>query len=247
MPVRPFLLLATRAENAAADDEYEAMLRYGGLSAEQLTRVRLEAAPLPSDLDLDDFSGVILGGSPFNTCDPIERKSADQVRVEADVTRLLDEVVPRDFPMLGACYGIGSIGTHQGGVVDQTFGEPVSAVTVTLTAQGRADPLFADSPERFEAFVGHKEAIRTLPPSAVRLASSPGCPVQAFRVGRNIYATQYHPELDAVGIAIRTDAYADHGYFEPGAAKSLKAMARAVDVSEAPRILRAFCARYARD
>ena len=47
----PFLLLASRAEDTAAEDEYAAYLRYGGLEERELHRVRLEAAPLPA-LDL---------------------------------------------------------------------------------------------------------------------------------------------------------------------------------------------------
>ena len=58
----PFLLLASRAEDAAAEDEYAAYLRYGGLEERELRRVRLEAAPLPA-LDLSQFSGVIVGGN----------------------------------------------------------------------------------------------------------------------------------------------------------------------------------------
>ena len=45
--MRPFLLLATRAEDAAADDEYAAFLRFSGLDEPMLRRVRLERAPLP--------------------------------------------------------------------------------------------------------------------------------------------------------------------------------------------------------
>ncbi|MFV0457651.1 MAG: glutamine amidotransferase [Actinomycetales bacterium] len=245
--MRPFLLLATRAEDAPADSEYAAMLRYGGLQGEELVRHRLEAVPLPADLDLDRYSGVILGGSPFNNSDPQTTKSAVQLRVESDMARLLDVVIARDFPLLGACYGVGSVGTHQGGTVDRRYGEPVSAVTITLTDAGRQDALFAEAPASFRAFVGHKEAISVLPPSAVRLAGSAACPVQAFRVGRNVYATQYHPELDAEGLATRVDAYAHHGYFHPSEAAALKAMAAAADVEYAQVILRAFCRRYARD
>ena len=42
-----------------------------------------------------------------------------------------------------------------------------------------------------------------MPPHAVVLASSATCPVQAFRVGRNLYATQFHPELDLAGLDTR--------------------------------------------
>jgi len=55
--VLPFLLLATRVEDEAADDEYAGMLRCAGLEEHQLHRVRLEAAPMPA-IDLDRYAGV---------------------------------------------------------------------------------------------------------------------------------------------------------------------------------------------
>jgi GMP synthase (glutamine-hydrolysing) len=72
-------------------------------------------------------------------------------------------VVARDFPFLGACYGIGVVGTHEGGTVDRRYAEPISRVRVSLTPAGRRDPLLVDLPGEFEAFVGHKEAVRDLP------------------------------------------------------------------------------------
>jgi len=243
--VKPFVLLATRAEDVPADEEYELFLRYCGLAATDLVRVRLESGPMPA-LDLDQLSGIFVGGGPFNASDPAEKKSAVQHRVEAEFDRLLDEVVARDFPFLGACYGIGTLGTHQGATIDRTYPEPISIVPVTLTPAGIDDPLLSGMPGTFEAFVGHKEAISALPASAVLLASSPGCPVQMFRVGENVYATQFHPELDTDGITTRIHAYADHGYF---AADDLDLTLTAVRRAPVPHprgILRAFVERYRR-
>jgi GMP synthase (glutamine-hydrolysing) len=243
--VKPFVLLATRGEDAAADGEYEAMLRFGGLRAEQLVRVRLEAGPLPA-LDLDEISGIIVGGSPFTTSEPEHTKSDVQRRVEAELAALVTEVLARDFPFLGACYGVGTLGVLAGGVVDRTYAEAVGAVPVTLTDAGRADQLFAMLPDTFEAFVGHKEAVLVSPPGAVVLATSPACPVQAFRLGRNVYATQFHPELDVPGIETRIDVYRHAGYFSPDEVEALLARVRLADVTAAPRLLRAFVQRYAR-
>ncbi|HEX7717739.1 MAG TPA: glutamine amidotransferase [Marmoricola sp.] len=240
----PFLLLATRAEDQAADDEYAAMLRATGLDEPQLHRVRLEAAPMPT-LDLDDYAGVVLGGGPFDSSDPEDAKSATQRRVEAELRRLLDDLVARDFPFLGACYGVGTLGVHQGGVVDRTYGEPIGAVPVTLTAAGRADPLLAGVPDTFDAFVGHKEACRDLPPSAVLLASSPACPVQMFRVRTNLYATQFHPELDVDGIVTRIRIYQHYGYYEPHTMAEIIDHVRGAVVTAPPQILANFVARYA--
>ncbi|MBD8059918.1 glutamine amidotransferase [Cellulomonas sp. JH27-2] len=239
----PFVLLASRAQDVAADGEYAAMLRFGGLSADELVRVRLEAGPMP-ELDLDAISGVIVGGSPFDAS--AAHKSDVQVRVEAEMSALLDRLVARDFPFLGACYGVGTLGVHQGAVIDQTFGEEIGPVAVTLTDEGRADPLLVGLPETFDAFVGHKEACRVLPPSATLLASSATCPVQMFRVRTNLYATQFHPELDAEGIATRIRVYREFGYYDPVEADAVLARVEGVQVPHAHRILAEFVTRYAR-
>jgi GMP synthase (glutamine-hydrolysing) len=241
--VKPFVLLATRAEDEAADDEYAGMLRAGGLDESDLHRIRLEAGPMPR-LDLDRYSGIILGGGPFDSSDPESAKSPVQLRVEAELRGLLDELVARDFPFLGACYGVGTLGVHQGGVVDRTYGEPVGAVPVTLTAAGLADPLLAGLPATFAAFAGHKEACRDLPPRAVLLASSPACPVQMFRVRSNLYATQFHPELDVPGVVMRVRIYQHAGYFIPDTLENLIAGLQQAVVTEPPRILANFVARY---
>ncbi|WP_422391314.1 glutamine amidotransferase [Arthrobacter sp. N1] len=243
--MKPFLLLATRAEDFAADAEYRSFLRFGGLAEGELRRIRLESGPMP-ELDLADYSGIFLGGSPFNSSDSEESKSAVQVRVEHELGALLDRVVPQDFPFLGACYGVGTLGRHQGAVVDTTYAEPIGSVEITLTDGGAADPLLAGLPPSFAAYVGHKEACAALPSSAVLLASSPTCPVQMFRVGQNVYATQFHPELDVEALVGRISTYRHAGYFPPEQADEYMERARATVVDQPEAILRAFVSRYAR-
>ena len=242
--MKPFLLLATRAEDAAADDEYESFLGFSGLGEGDLHRHRLERQAL-GWVDPQDWSGILLGGGPFNSSDPEGSKSPVQRRVEADLRGLLDKVIAADFPFLGACYGIGTLGSHQGAVVDRRYAEPAGPVRVTLTREGRKDPLLGVLPATFDAFVGHKEAISALPSHAILLATSPGCPVQAFRIGCHVYATQFHPELDAAGLCTRIEVYKHAGYFEPGQAGELKAQARRSNVTHPPAMLRRFVRRHA--
>ena len=241
--MKPFLLLATRAEDAAADNEYESFLAFSGLAERELRRLRLERRAL-GEIDPDDWSGILLGGGPFNASDPPEAKSAVQHRVERDLEGLLARVLAADFPFLGACYGVGTVGARIGATLDHRYAEPVGPTWITLTEAGRADPLFEVLPERFEAFVGHKEAISVLPPEAVLLAGSAACPVQAFRVGRHVYATQFHPELDLAGLFTRIDVYKHAGYFPPEQADELKALAGHSHVVHPPAVLRRFVARY---
>ena len=243
--MKPFVLLATRAEDLPADEEYALFLRYTGLSESELVRVRLESGPMPP-LRLDELSGIFVGGGPFNASDAAEMKSPVQHRVEAEFAALLDEVVSRDFPFLGACYGVGTVGAYLGATIDRTYSEPIGVVPVSLTDAGWEDPLLDGMPGTFEAFVGHKEAITSLPASAVLLASSPRCPVQMFRVGENVYATQFHPELDVEGITTRIHAYAGHGYFAPHELQVTLTSVQRAPVSHPSRILRTFVQRYAR-
>lgn len=243
--MKPFLFLGTRAEDVVAQQEYDAVLAGSGLRPEELVRVRLEAGPL-GELDLGDWSGIVLGGGPYNMSDPEELKAPAQRRAEAELRVLARRVVAADFPFLGACYGIGVLGTLDGGVVDRTFGEPIGALPVRLTDAGRADPLFGVMPEEFDAYLGHKEAVARLPHGAVLLASTDTCPVHAFRLGRHVYATQFHPELDPVAICDRIDAYSAHGYYEPHEQEQLKAAARAAMVTEPVRLLARFVELYAR-
>ncbi len=237
--MKPFLFLGTRAQDDAADSEYAAVLRCSGLEERDVRRVRLERDEL-GEVDLADWSGVILGGGPFNTSDPEESKSPAQRRAEAELHDLALRVVDADFPFLGACYGIGVLGTLRGGVVDRTYTEPISAREITLTDAGRADRLLGTLPPSFDAFLGHQEAVRRLPDGATLLASSADCPVHAFRIKRHVYATQFHPELDIEGIVLRIRTYAGYGYFDPPEADGLIAMARASHVEHPPRLLSRF-------
>lgn len=241
----PFLLLSIRGEDEAADDEYQAMLRFTALDEAGLRRIRLTHREL-GEVDVGQWSGIILGGGPYNVSDDATAKSETQRRVEAELADLLAAVIARDVPFLGCCYGVGTLGTAVGAVVDRAYSEPVGAVTVDLTAEGRRDPLFAGLPDTFEAFGGHKEAASRLPDHVAHLATSRACPVQAFRVGANVYATQFHPELDVAGICTRIDVYKNHGYFAPETAEELKADARQRDVRYPTEIMSRFVHRYSR-
>lgn len=243
--MKPFLLLASRAEDDVADAEYAAFLRFGGLDEGELRRVRLEAEPLP-DLDLAEWSGIVVGGSPYTSSDPEASKSPTQRRVEAELDALVREVVDQGVPFLGACYGVGTLGRYRGGVVDRTYAEPVGPVEIHLTEAGRGDPLLAGLPGAFTAFVGHKEACRSLPAGATLLASSPSCPVQMFRVGAHAYATQFHPELDLPGVVHRVEVYRDAGYFAPHEIDAVVARLGTIPVDQPHRILANFVELYAR-
>ena len=243
--MKPFLLLQHRYVDAASDNEYEAVLKYGNLQPYQLQRIRMEHVSLP-EINLSEYSGIIIGGGPANVSDPEEKKSIEQRRFEKELITLYDEIFEIDFPYLGMCYGMGSVTRYLNGVVSkENYGEGAGAVTINILADAN-DPVLEGIPSSFRAFGGHKEACQQLPEGAVLLAGSETCPVQMIRVKQNIYATQFHPELDVPGILHRLEIYQNHGYFDPETLDELFDDIKKEKIEYPPLILRNFVQLHSR-
>lgn len=241
---KPFLIFQLRPEDETADSEYACMLKYGGLHEDQTRRMRIEATGIPEDLNLDDYAAIIVGGSPFDITTPEDEKSDIQKKIEADFMTLLKDVVERDFPFLGCCSGNGLLGKYLGTAITRQYGEPISLITADLTPEGKEDKLLKGLPDEIDILVGHKEAVDETPKGAVMLVKGRVCPVQMFRVGENVYATQFHPEADAAEFQLRIDIYKHHGYFAPEDAAHYKANVAKRPTPYAQEILRRFVEIY---
>ncbi len=245
MTIKPFLILQLRPETPAADNEFEAFLDKGGLDERDTIRVRLERDPLPDDLDLHSLSGVIVGGGPGCVSDAPDAKSPEEKKIEQAVFSLMPEITRHDIPFLGCCYGIGVLAHHLGApVTKERYGEPVGPTQCRLTNDAASDPLLEGLPDSFTAFVGHKEAVQSLPAGCVHLVASAPCPFQMIRYGKNVYATQFHPELDCNGLEVRINIYKNRGYFAPEEADALIAQGHATPVHMPELILKNFVDRY---
>ncbi len=111
------------------------------------------------------------------------------------VKGLIGECVRREKPFLGICLGGQLLADVLGGEVGSNQNGEKGSLTVSLTPAGEEDPLFAGIAQKFSTFQWHNDSF-TIPPGGVRLAESAACPNQAFRVGKNAYGTQFHPEVD---------------------------------------------------
>lgn len=241
---KPVLILQLRPENTTADSEYTCFLKYGHLKADDTCRMRIEKRGIPGDIELDDYSAIIVGGSPFDISTPDNKKSDIQKTIEADFNSLLEQVVSRDFPFLGACSGNGLLGKYLGTPVTTKYGETVGCITLEITDAGRQDKMLEGFPDRIEVLLGHKEACDSTPEGATLLMTGSSCPVQMFRVGENVYATQFHPEGDSEEFVLRINTYANHGYFEPHEAEALKKEVCRKPTPYAQEMLRRFVACY---
>ena len=242
---KPFLVVQLRPEDEVADSELRAVMRYGALAASELVRVRAEREGVP-EIDLEDYSAIIVGGSPFDVSTPEHEKSALQRDIETGFMKLFAHVAATDFPFFGACSGNGLLGRYCGAQISTRYAEPVGGADIHLTRAGLEDPLLAGFPETIRVLLGHKEACDEVPPGTVLLASSDACPVQMFRLRTNIYATQFHPEADAEEFRVRIEAYKHHGYFAPEAAEVLIESIANEQTPFAQQLLRRFVERYRR-
>ena len=203
---KPFLLLQYRLLSRVADNEAQSIIRKGGLQG-RIEVIRMDQNP-DTPIELNRYAGVLMGGSPFNISDPGEKKSAVQKAAERHSIRLMQEIMERDFPYLGICYGLGMLSSCSQGIVSkEKYGEEVGITKIYLTEEGRKDPITRGIPDVFHAIVGHKEACQIVPPGSTLLAGSKQCPTQLVRYKQNVYATQFHPELDTEGIHIRAEVY----------------------------------------
>ena len=241
---KPILILQLRPEDDTSDNEFAAIIKYGGLDTNDVHRIRIEKAGIPP-LSLDNYSAIIVGGSPFDISTPEADKSPIQKKIEADFNQLFDEIVSNDFPFLGACSGNGLLGAYLGTSISGQYCEPVGSARLTLTSEGKSDPLLAGFPDQISVLLGHKEACDTTPKGATLLMTGSACPVQMFRLGNNVYATQFHPEGDSEGFILRIHAYKHHGYFKPHEAEDLIEAVSKEDTPYAREILKRFVDRYA--
>ena len=243
---KPVLILQLRPEDVTSDSEYACILKYGGIEAGDTRRLRIEKHGIPNDLKIDDYSTIIVGGSPFDISTPEDDKSAIQKKIEADFHALLARVVTQDFPFLGACSGNGLLGRYLGTSISTKYSEAIGCVTLDMTGAGKKDKLLSGFPEQIDVLLGHKEACDTTPDGATLLLTGSQCPVQMFRIGDNVYATQFHPEADPEEFFLRIDTYRNYGYFEPPQADELKKGVTNKSTPYAQKILRRFIERYYR-
>lgn len=204
------LYVCVRPERDAADAEHRSFARDLGIP--DLHRLNLLHASLQT-VEWQQYDGFVIGGSPFNVTD--RRRSGTQRDVEHDLERIAARALDGAATALFTCYGIGVVTRMLGGEVTLDHPESVQATQIRLTEDGEADPLFGPSGRMLSVFTAHKESAAATPPGAELLATNEDCPVQAFRVGAHLYATQFHPEASPQDFADRMAVYRASGYFDP--------------------------------
>jgi GMP synthase-like glutamine amidotransferase len=100
-------------------------------------------------------------------------------------------------PYLGMCLGNQLLAEAIGGHTRLMTAPPEVGMSKVqqLLPGGTPDPIFKDVPALCTCFQWHGAEVVALPPGARLLATSPGCAVQGFALGRHAYGLQFHLEL----------------------------------------------------
>ncbi len=136
---------------------------------------------------LNGFSAVISMGGPMGVYDE------EDYPFLRDEIPLLRAVVEKDIPFIGVCLGAQMLARAGGARVLSKACTEIGFYPIRLTREGQEDPLFAGVPEEFTVFQWHNDVFE-IPQDALWLAESENCPNQAFRLGRRVYALQFHIE-----------------------------------------------------
>lgn len=162
---------------------FEDVLAAAGAS---IHRVELdEGEPLPP---WQDFVAIVAMGGPMSVNDDAELPWLTAEK------RAIAEAVRAGAPYWGSCLGVQLLAASLGARVYPGPQPEVGVLPVTLTEEGRSDPVFAGLPDEFPTLQWHGDTF-DLPEGATVLASSPAYPNQAFRVGDAAYGVQFHVEV----------------------------------------------------
>ncbi len=148
--------------------------------------VNLYEGDIPKDLD--GCRGLIIMGGPMNVYEEAEYPFLK------DEDRLIKEALAKKIPMIGVCLGAQLMAKASGAKVTKGAKKEIGWYPLHLTEEAKTDPAFSSLPSTVEVFQWHGDTFET-PQGAARLASSELFLNQAFRIGDNAYAFQFHIEV----------------------------------------------------
>jgi GMP synthase (glutamine-hydrolysing) len=117
-----------------------------------------------------------------------------------DLAALMHDTALSGKAVLGVCLGSQVLARGAGAENHIGTAPEFGWSEVELTEAGRADPVLSQLSPRFTIFEWHSDTF-TLPPDATHLATNKAARVQAYRIGRAGYATQFHFEANCNVVA----------------------------------------------
>jgi GMP synthase (glutamine-hydrolysing) len=151
---------------------------------------------------LDGFDGVVMFGSSFNV------EHADEQPFIHDLRELTLDSLETGTPFMGICFGAQVLAWSLGAPIVKAPVREVGYVPVRPLPTASADPIVGHYDDGDMVFQWHMDTFE-LPEAATLLASGDDVANQAYRVGENAWATQWHFEIDRPEIELWTGEVAD--------------------------------------
>jgi GMP synthase (glutamine-hydrolysing) len=161
------------------------LIKQGGF---RMKYVNFERTP-DEKPSLEGYSGMIILGGPQNMD---ETDKNPHLFTEIN---LVKDAIKRDIPVLGICLGAQIIAVALGAKVGPNPVTEIGWYDLDLTEEGKKDSLFHCFADKEKVFQWHGYTF-DIPKGATHLAKGDYCENQAFRYGKNIYALQFHMEVD---------------------------------------------------
>lgn len=178
-------LLIVQPDYRAAPGELLAALEAEGVAYRVL--LEEENAALPKEAEA--YEALIVLGGIMGADD--DEAFPYLTNIKQTIRRFSEQ----NKPVLGICLGAQLIASAFDRKI-QVMDDPEFGITkIVKTEAGKADPVFSVLPDAFTFMEWHNDRF-DLPEGAVLLASTAYCPNQAFRMNGNIYALQFHPEVN---------------------------------------------------
>jgi GMP synthase (glutamine-hydrolysing) len=232
------VLLQVRNELVSLKQEQSCFIERCRVARRQFDFINLVDNPEIRWHHVKDAHAVLIGGA-----------GAFSVTREHPFTAPLRDVIQRVIedgrPVFGACWGHQFLADLGGGtVIEDKERSEVGTFPIRLTEAGKADPLFAEFPERFHVQLGHNDRVSELGSGWLDLAQSEACPRQIIRLDdKPIYGTQFHSEMDEERLRERILIFLkDYVADEEAYQKVLRSLRPSI---EADRLLELFLERYA--
>lgn len=134
---------------------------------------------------------LIIMGGPMSAND-----SEEWIEQE---TRFIKQAIQDRTAVIGICLGSQLMAKALGAEIRPGRALEIGMTSITVTTEGKQDPIFRKFPPELSVFEWHGE-IFDLPSGAVALARSALAPVQAFRYGSSAYGLLFHLEMEQTGI-----------------------------------------------
>jgi GMP synthase-like glutamine amidotransferase len=154
--------------------------------------VSLDSRLVPKDgLPKDPGDLLIVMGGPMSVNDPDPWIEEETVFIRSAMLA--------GKPVIGVCLGSQFMAKALGATVRPGKALEIGKTRISLTDDGKNDPVFGSFPEALSVFEWHGEVF-DLPKDCVALAGSEIAPLQAFRFGSCAYGLLFHLEMEIDGI-----------------------------------------------